>query len=151
MAREGTGFPSFSSMLRSALGGLLDPSASDFADMMADDGVMEWPFAPPGYPSRIEGRQALAAYLVDLGSVLAIDRISEPEVYLMGDSGPVILQFECEGRGLKSDRPYHQRYVSIITMENGKIARYRDYWNPLHLLEAVDRNDDLVASLGKYR
>lgn len=35
---------SFSAMLRTALGDRIAPDADSFLDMMADDGVMEFPF-----------------------------------------------------------------------------------------------------------
>jgi hypothetical protein len=34
------------------------------ADLFAADGTLEWPFAPPGMPRRIEGRKAIRAVLV---------------------------------------------------------------------------------------
>jgi uncharacterized protein len=37
---------SFSSMLRAALKDLLDPSATSFVEMMEENSVMEFPYAP---------------------------------------------------------------------------------------------------------
>ena len=31
--------------------------------------------------------------------------------------------------------PYEQSYVSVLTVRDGLIVRYRDYWNPLRSAE----------------
>lgn len=46
---------SFSTMLRKALGYRIDADASTFLEMVADDGVMEFPFSPQGFPTRLDG------------------------------------------------------------------------------------------------
>lgn len=37
------------------------------ADLYAFDGVLEWTFAPPGMPRRVEGREAIRNLLAPLG------------------------------------------------------------------------------------
>jgi uncharacterized protein len=32
--------------------------------------------------------------------------------------------------------PYDQSYVVVLTVHEGRITRYRDYWNPLKALQA---------------
>lgn len=140
---------SFSSMLRQALGPLLDPRAEGFVEMMAPDGVMEFPYAPPGGVTRIEGRKALADYLAGFSEIVAVDRVTEPTVHLTQNPDVVILEFGCEGRGLKTGQPYNQRYISVITVKEGRIVRYVDYWNPLIGLAAVGGVDMLNAALGR--
>ncbi|BCP53968.1 hypothetical protein K32_25850 [Kaistia sp. 32K] len=144
-----TELSSFSDMLQRALGPLLDPAAGDFVEMMAPDGVMEFPYAPAGYVRRIEGREALAAYLGRFVDILAIDRMTDPTVHFTRDADVVILEFGCEGLGLKTGQPYDQRYISVITLKDGRIARYRDYWNPLVVIDAVGGLDALNAALGR--
>ena len=38
---------------------LLSGDADGYADLFAPDGVTETPFAPPGAPARLEGREAI--------------------------------------------------------------------------------------------
>lgn len=137
MAENAIDLSSFSGMLKRALGFRIDQDADGFIEMMAPDGVMEFPYAPPGGVARVEGREALAAYLAGFDGVLAIDSVTEPTIHLTQDPNIVILEFGCVGRGLKTGRPYNQRYISVITLMDGKIARYVDYWNPLVGLAAL--------------
>jgi len=51
------------SMLFDALEGLERGDVKPWVDMFRDDGVMEFPFAPPGYPSRLDGKAAIAEYM----------------------------------------------------------------------------------------
>lgn len=137
MPRSPVDLTPFAAMLRSALGGLLDPGAETFIDQMAEDAVMEFPFAPPGGVRRVEGRAALSDYLADLGEVLTLDGVSPPRVLRTDEEGTVVLEFSATGRGVRTGLPYRQDYVSIVTVRGGRIVRYRDYWNPMAAAEAL--------------
>ena len=127
--------PSFSAMLRSALGEAVAPDAATFLDMFAEDGVMEFPFAPPGMPARLEGRTALAAHLERLRGMIVVASMGPPTVHRASDV--VVLEFEGRGRGLATDKPYVQTYVSVIRIARGRIVHYRDYWDPLVVLTTL--------------
>jgi ketosteroid isomerase-like protein len=128
---------SFSMMLRTALGSRIAPEAASFLDMMADNGVMEFPYSPPGLPTRLDGRAAIARHLESLGSMIAFDHMGEPTVYATTDSDVTILEFEGFGRGVSTGESYEQRYISVIRTDAGRIVHYRDYWNPLVVLRAL--------------
>lgn len=139
---------SFSGMLRSAIGDLLRPDAESFLKMFAEDGVMEFPYAPPGVVARLDGRDALASHLQGLPEILQIDRMTAPVVHRTTNPEVVILEFGCIGRGVKTGEPYNQRYISVITVRDGLIVHYSDYWNPLVALRAVGGGNALRAALG---
>ncbi len=128
---------SFSDMLRKGLGDRLDPKAGTFVDMVADDVVMEFPYAPPGMVTRLEGKAAIAVHLKNLGGMLAFDRMSEPVVHGSTDRDVFVLEFSGHGKGVETGEPYDQQYVSVIRLRDGKIVQYRDYWNPLVVLRAL--------------
>lgn len=128
---------SFSAMLQKALGNRLAPDAATFLDMLADNAVMEFPYAPPGFATRLEGKVAIARHLESLGVMIAFDGMGAPAIYATNDPDLTILEVEGFGRGVSTGEPYDQRYISVIRMENGRIVHYRDYWNPLALLRAL--------------
>nr|WP_244610545.1 hypothetical protein [Microvirga pakistanensis] len=74
--------------------------------------------------------------------------MTEPTVHRTDNPEIIILEFGCIGRGVKTGRPYNQRYISVITVRGGTIIRYVDYWNPLIALEAIGGMDALAATLG---
>ncbi|MDY0969224.1 MULTISPECIES: nuclear transport factor 2 family protein [Sphingomonas] len=128
---------SFSSLLRQTLGDRIDADASSFVEMMAEDGVMEFPYSPAGLPTRLEGRAAIATHLMGLSEIIAFDRMGAAVVHPSTDPNVVIIEFEGFGRGVATGEPYDQRYVSVIRTAGGRIVHYRDYWNPLVVLRAT--------------
>lgn len=128
---------SFSAMLRTALGDRIDRDARSFTDMMDEHAVMEFPYALPDVPDRLDGRDAVARHLEGLGDLIAFDRMGEPTVHPTTDPAVVIIEFEGFGRGVATGAPYDQRYISVIRTENGRIVLYRDYWNPIAVLRAT--------------
>lgn len=128
--------PTFVSVLKDALGDRLDPSADNFIAMMADDFVMEFPYARPGMQPRIEGREAVVAYLMTVAGNVSVDSVDNIVVHQTGDPEVVIVEFEAHGRARKVDEPYHQRYISVIRARGGRMIHYKDYWDPLQGLKA---------------
>ena len=122
--------PSFSAMLRGALGDALAPDAATFVDMFAEAGVMEFPYAPADGVARLEGRTALIDYLAGLGTMIDIVSVGTPTVHRSVDAETFILEFTGTGRGVSSGKAYEQTYISVIRVSNGRIVHYRDYWNP---------------------
>ena len=128
--------PTLVSILKDALGDRIDPKATNFIAMMADDFVMEFPYARPGMKPRIEGRDAVIAYLATVGQGLAVDTVSNVTAHQTADPEVVIVEFEAHGRALKFEEPYEQRYISVIRARGGRIVHYKDYWNPIQGLKA---------------
>lgn len=133
--------PSYSAMLREALSDFLAPGAHSFLQMLADDAVMEFPYAPPGIAGRLEGRAAITAHVNGLGHILTIERMTDLVVYPTTRPGVVVLEFGCLGSGVSTGKPYNQTYISVITLRDGHIVHYRDYWNPLVVLGAMEQGE----------
>jgi uncharacterized protein len=128
--------PTMLDMLSGALGGRVDPAAKSFVEMMSDDFVMEFPYARPGMPTRVEGRAAVLAHLAKVGEEVSVDSASNLVAHETTDPEVVILEFDGHGRSLKTGEPYEQRYVSVIRARGGKIVHFKDYWNPIQGLKA---------------
>ncbi|MET0246722.1 MAG: nuclear transport factor 2 family protein [Sphingomonas sp.] len=128
---------SFSALLRVALGDRIAADATSFLDMLADDAVMDFPYAPPGMTTRLDGKAAIARHLQDLGGQIAFDRMGQPTVFATTDPDVTLVEFDGFGRGVSTGEPYDQRYLSIIRTRDGRIVHYRDYWNPLVILRAL--------------
>ncbi len=133
MTTEFSDFPPFSAMLKRALGDQLDPGVNSFMDMLADDAVMEFPYAPNGRPKSVAGREALRSYLGAVAALLVFDEIGEPQVRRTMDPAVTVLEYTGHGRVRATGMPYRQDYISVITIVAGRITHFRDYWNPLAL------------------
>lgn len=127
-------FDSFDALLRAALGPRLSP-ADDLLGLFTEDVVFEFPYAPEGLPRCLEGQDALAGHLETLGPLITFGPMLLGDVHTDGET--VIFEFSCTGSGVRTGAPYDQAYISVVTLREGRIARYRDYWNPLVVLSAL--------------
>jgi len=116
-----------------------------FARLWAEDGVLEFPFAAAGYPTRVDGRAAVAEYLRGYPDILDINDIPDPILHQSVDSDVVVAEFEATGTVVASGAPYRMRYIAVITVQDGEIQSYRDYWSPLAAAEAMGGADQLAA------
>ncbi|SDL28968.1 Ketosteroid isomerase-related protein [Lentzea albidocapillata subsp. violacea] len=110
---------------------LLDKDMIGFAGLWAEDGVAEFPFAPPGWPARLEGRAAVEDYVRDYPKMLDIQGFPKQVVHRSTDPDVLIAEFDAEGVVVATGKPYRASYIVVITTRDGEIAHYRDYWNPL--------------------
>ena len=112
--------------------------------MFSEDVVFEFPYAPDGFPRRLEGLPALGSHLERLGPMLELGQFTLHAVHLSDET--VTLEFSCDGHGIATGLPYDQDYISVVTLREGRIAHYRDYWNPLVALSALGGADAAAAA-----
>ncbi len=133
----------FDELLRIGLGDELAPGATTFLGMIAEDAVMEFPYAPSGFPRVFSGRSEIQRHLDNLKGLLRIDRFTAPKIHRTNDG--FVLEFSCTGQASQTGYRYDQDFISVITLHNGRISRYRDYWNPLIVLEAITPKTENAA------
>jgi len=121
---------------------LLAHDMRGFADLWAEDGTMEFPFAPPGWPRRLEGREAVREYVRDYTDHIDLRAVVHETVHRTADPGVLIVEFAVDAVAVPTGRPLRIDYVAVITVRDGEIASYRDYWNPLLLNDGL--NDGLA-------
>jgi ketosteroid isomerase-like protein len=120
-----------------------------FADLFAVDGVLRFPFAPPGMPREIQGREAIReSRRAEAGrrSLLAMDGVDllvreteDPEV--------VVTEIEHYGHSHALDGPYRFRALGVIRVRDGEIVSYDDYMDPIAMAALLGRTADLAEAL----
>ena len=136
MTVEQTRIEGLTDILREGLGNRIDTTAEGFLDLFAEDCVFEAPYAPPGFITRIEGRDALERYLKVLPELIRIDDFFDLRVSEMADPNKVVLEFRGSGEG-RTGAPYDQKWISVIETRDGEITNYADYWDPRITLAAL--------------
>ena len=143
--------PSFGAMLRLALGDALAADAGeDFLVMCDDDIEFQFPYAPLGTVTEVRGKDRMAAYLPKVGALVAFESMGTPIVHACEDDETFVLEFSCRGSGAETGARYDQDYISVIRVRDGRIVHYRDYWNPLILLEAVGGLEKLKSNFQEF-
>jgi len=122
----------FNKLAKASVGG---NDSGALLDLCADDVVFEFPFAPPGRPARVEGKPALGDYLQALAGRVRLEGVSNLEIHETVKPDVAIIEMTMTGTVTATGAPYEQSYVSVLTVRDGLIARYRDYWNPLRSAE----------------
>ena len=110
--------------------------ADGFASLFAQDGVMEIPFAPPGTPSEIKGREAIrqlavitaesAKWRIEDLETVAPHRTEDPEV--------VIVELVTRGIAVDTGASFAIPCVQVFQIKDGLITLFRDYAGPTHPL-----------------
>ena len=125
----------FFHVIREGLKGLAD--GEDYFDMLADDVVFEYVVSVPGYPKRIEGRQNIIDLYSDYDSFMTVHTADSLRVYRDPAASVAVLEYEVHGESVQSGRPYNNRFVSIVTIKNGKVTSWRDYLDPVAVFDAA--------------
>ncbi len=127
-------------------------SWDEWIDLWADDGVLEFPFAPTGRRSRYVGRSDILAYMKAVAERMAgrikSEGLDSFVMHPMLDPSTFCLEMGIKGRVLETDAPYLQKYISIIETKGGKLSLYREYWNPLVSIDANGGREAWTAAFG---
>ncbi|MEV6166690.1 nuclear transport factor 2 family protein [Streptomyces sp. NPDC051954] len=120
-------------LFRHSLALLLDKDIPAWLGLWADHGVMAFPFAPEGWPRRLEGRTAIADYMRDYSEHIDLHEFPSLEIHRTVDPRIIVVEMRGTGRVVQSGDPFDMTYIAVVTVEDGLITHYRDYWNPLAL------------------
>jgi hypothetical protein len=110
-------------------------SPEDFANLFAEDGVMEMPFAPLGSPSQVKGREAIrqlatitmesANWRVEELEMVMLHRTEDPEV--------VIVELITRGTATETGAAFAIPCIQVFRIGDGQIKLFRDYAGPSNL------------------
>ena len=102
-----------------------------YFDTIADDALFEFRYSFPGWPQAVRGRANLMALYSGYGNNIMLHRGDALAVHPSTDGRVVVIEYEVHGTILASGAPYDNRFVSVVTIENRKIIRWRDYMDSL--------------------
>ncbi|MGP3938525.1 nuclear transport factor 2 family protein [Streptomyces sp. 6N106] len=117
------------------------------ADLWAEDGTAEFPFAAGASPRRLAGREAVRGYLVGFPEVYDVREIPSITVHHTERPDTVVVEYHAKGHSVRTGEPYRMDYIVVITVQDGLITRFRDYWNPLANATAAGTLPELRDSL----
>jgi uncharacterized protein len=136
-------------MFRHGLDSLIAKDMSGWVDMWTEDGTMEFPFAPSTH-SKLGSKKAIAAYMKAFPQKVEISRFPYVRFHHSASGDTLVVEFSCEGRSLESGRAYNQSYVGVMNIRDGKISAYKDYFNPVVVLQSMGEGafESFVRSQG---
>jgi ketosteroid isomerase-like protein len=113
-------------------------SAGDMSSVYAVDAVHEFPFARPGVPSRLEGRDTIMSFITTFWSTspLRYERYRTIAIHGTADPDTIIVEQEVEGTS-STTGSFVLPNIVVLKARHGQIAHLRDYANLLAVEEAV--------------
>ena len=120
-----------------------------FADLFAADGVLAYPFAPPGHPRELRGRDAIRAYFAAASQARALFTMAgvDAVTWQTDDPAVVVTQITHHGMSHVTGVPYDLTALGVIRVRDGMIVSYEDYMDPIALARLLGRTGDLAAAL----
>jgi hypothetical protein len=105
--------------------------------LFAEDAVVEFPYARSlGLPERLEGLEAIRRYFVETPKHFRGLVFTQVRRYLTDDPEVALAEVHGSATIAVTGRQYEQDYIMVLKARAGRIALYREYWNPLVGLEA---------------
>ena len=129
-----TALDPFFDIVQQGLAGQVD--GDHYFDTIADNAVFEYRYVFPGWPQKLSGREALMALYSGYGNNIFLTGADALVVHRSQDA-LVILEYDVHGKIVRSGAAYDNRFISVITIENRKIVRWRDYMDSLAAMTAL--------------
>ena len=84
-----------------------------------------------------EGRQKIIDLYSGYDDYMRVHSADNLHVYRDREACVVALEYEVHGESVPTGRPYDNRFVSIITVRDIKVTRWRDYLDPIAIFDAA--------------
>ncbi len=126
---------------------LLVKDVDAVADLWAQDGTAEFPFAAGSSPRRLDGREEIRGYLGHLPELMDVHEIPAVTVHHTERPDTIVVEFTATGHTVRTAKPYRLDYIAVITVHNGLITRYRDHWSPLAAASAAGTLPELLSEV----
>ena len=108
-------------------------------ELYAEDLVVEFPFARPGTPRRIEGREAFAAFAEPQRAALPVRFLGFRDVVVHDTVDPevIIAEYELAGTHTRTGHSASARFAAVIRVRDGKVVLWREYQDTRAIEDAL--------------
>lgn len=109
---------------------LSELNISGITEFLDDNIILELPFAPPPMPTRVEGRDAVMQALAALAQVFSAYHFTPQQLYPSPETSTLVMEADVDGK-MAAGPAYQNRYVVVFAFNGGRIAGWREYFNPM--------------------
>lgn len=119
-----------------------------FGQFLTEDTVFEWPYLPlKEFPERIiGGRKFIAASKEGMANAHPYNHQVD-QFYDLLEPDMLIVEYHCDTTLIKSGERYANRYLGILAFEDEKVTFWKEYINPLPVLEVYGNDFANEAAL----
>ena len=110
--------------------------------LLHPDVELEVPYALPGTPELFSGKRNVAEFLHAAPERLGPLGFHALDIATLEDPDEIVVEYRSDAVVKPTNKPYRNRYITRITVSEGRIRRFREFGNPLVLMEAFDINPE---------
>ncbi|MEM9160533.1 MAG: antibiotic biosynthesis monooxygenase [Verrucomicrobiota bacterium] len=128
------------------LDALTESDTGAISRMWTDDAVLEFPFAPEGFPTRIESQAAIDPYFRDALSV--VNPIDYPNRVItpLTDPNACIIEFGSKLTIGEDPTVHENSYITIVRTREGKIAHFKEHYDSLKRAAGFPSSAEMAQS-----
>jgi ketosteroid isomerase-like protein len=123
------------------LSNLVSSKHSDLMEMLTEDAVMEFPYHLPTTPTQLVGKQEIVKYFAGIENLMTFDEFRLVAAHQTINPDAAVLEYEGTGKAVQTGRFYQQKYITVLIFRDGRISHWKDYWNPISVLNAIGESD----------
>lgn len=118
---------------------LLSPDPDEYADVWAEDVVIEMPFAPAGRPNRFQGRESLLAMARAGKAAMPVrfDAVRDVVVHQTIDPDVAVVEYAISGSVAGQEAA--ATFIAVMRTRDGQVAHWREYQDIPALTAAMVR------------
>lgn len=116
-----------------------------FVELWAEDGVQEMPFAPEGFPSRLNGREDVRRQYGRMPEAYTRMVFPDRTISPMLDPEWVVAEYRGEIERVDGGS-YNNGYMGVFRIVNGKITLFKEYFDPNILVESFGGQEGLART-----
>jgi uncharacterized protein len=108
-------------------------------EMLAEDVVIEMPFAPAGHDRRMEGRDTIAERLREGRKTLPVvfEEFRDVVVHETADPEVIVAEYEMVATMPANGKRASASFVAVLRARNGRIVHWREYQDRAAIAEAL--------------
>ena len=126
----------FFRVIEEGLRGYVD--GEHFFDLLAEDVIFDFVITVPDYPRHVIGRENIIELYRGYGATFRLDRCYDLRAHYSQPTSTVVLEYSSAGQVVGTGYPYSNRYISVVTIKDRKVAAWRDYLDPLRVFAALE-------------
>jgi len=122
-------------------------------DLLAEDVVIEAPFAPPGRPRRFEGREEFLAFAEPERAAFPgrFEEVRNVVIHETTDPEVIVVEYELAGTVTTTGRRAAAPFIGVLRVRDGKTVHWREYQNILAIADALGQLPALLAAASAHQ
>jgi ketosteroid isomerase-like protein len=120
-------------------------------ELFTEDVVQAVPYHPVMSEARLVGRERVADFIAKAFELRFKQiRFEVVAVHPAREAGLYFVEYRSEGTMRANDAPYRNKYIAIFRIREGKIAYWKEYYDPSQIAKALAEPFPQLREFSRY-